>query len=121
MSKFAEIEEKQNNYEGATRGAKFQRTGTSGRRAASADGRMPRKQVVLLGFPKELRQPTLQRTAESVRHTIGHSGAAPKIKVMLVLSTGGKFCGTCRGAGVALHVPYIKGTGLTEGKGPHSY
>ena len=42
---------------------------------------MPRKQVVLLGFPKELMQPTLQRTAESVRHTIGHSGAAPKIKV----------------------------------------
>ena len=81
MSKFAELEEKQNNNEGAPRGAKFQRTGTSGRRAASADGRMPRKQVVLLGFPKELRQPTLQRTAESVRHTIGHSGAAPKIKV----------------------------------------
>ena len=36
--------------------------------------------VVLLGFPNELMQPTLQRAAESVRQIVGHSGAQPKIK-----------------------------------------
>ena len=60
---------------------KFQRTGMSTRRAASADGRAPRKQVVLLGFPKELMQPTLLRVAESIKQKIGHTGAPPNIKV----------------------------------------
>ena len=63
------------------RGAKFLRTGTSSRRAASADGHQPRNQVVLLGFPSELMQPTLQRVAEAVRQKIGHVGCQPKIKV----------------------------------------
>ena len=76
MNKFAELATSGEEE----RGGKFQRTGMSSRRSASADGRAPRKQVVLLGFPQELMQPTIQRTAESVRQTIGHSGAAPKIK-----------------------------------------
>ena len=76
MSKFTEIAASGEE----DRGAKFQRTGMSSRRSASAEGRAPRKQVVLLGFPQELMQPTIQRVAESVRQTIGHSGAAPKIK-----------------------------------------
>ena len=63
------------------RGNKFQRTGLSTRRAASAERRAPRKKVVLLGFPKELMQPTLLRVAESIKQQIGHSGAPTKIKV----------------------------------------
>jgi hypothetical protein len=80
MNKFAEIEERQGTSANEERGGKFQRTGMGTRRSACAEGRAPRKQVVLLGFPSELMQPTIQRVAESVRQTIGHSGAAPKIK-----------------------------------------
>ena len=64
------------------RGVKHQRTGLESRRAASVDGRTILTKVVLLGFPNELMQPTLQRAAESVRQIVGHSGAQPKIKTL---------------------------------------
>ena len=82
IGKFAEVEvEAAGNVE-QPRGGKIQRTGLSSRRAASAEGRQPRTQVVLVGFPTELMQPTLQRAAESVRQSIRHSGSPPKIKVL---------------------------------------
>ena len=80
MDKISEVEAKTAVEPDANRGMKFQRTGLSSRRAASAEGRPPHTQVVLLGFPTELMQPTLQRVAESVKQTVSHSGAPPKIK-----------------------------------------
>ena len=53
------------------RGGKFQRTGMISHRSASADGCAPRKQAVLLGFPQELMQATIQRTAEALGRRLG--------------------------------------------------
>jgi hypothetical protein len=80
MNKFAEMEVQQKAVGQEERGIKFQRTGLTSRRSASADGREPRKHVVLLGFPQELMQPTIKRVAESIRQKIGLTMAQPKIK-----------------------------------------